>query len=68
MTDLSGKVALVTAGSRGLGAEIVRQLAQAGADVAFTYLQDETASAELSQEVIEMGRKSCIFSSQCNQF
>ena len=42
--NLSGKVALVTAGSRGLGAEIARELARQGADVAVTYLQDEAAA------------------------
>jgi NAD(P)-dependent dehydrogenase (short-subunit alcohol dehydrogenase family) len=36
-TALSGKVALVTAGSRGIGAAIVRRLAADGAAVAFTY-------------------------------
>ncbi|MEU9014523.1 SDR family NAD(P)-dependent oxidoreductase [Streptomyces sp. NPDC048479] len=34
---LTGKVALVTGGSRGLGAATVRLLAEQGADVAFTY-------------------------------
>jgi 3-oxoacyl-[acyl-carrier protein] reductase len=50
MAKLEG-VALVTAGSRGLGAEIVRQLAKAGADVAFTYVQDNTAAEQLVTEV-----------------
>ena len=37
MIDLSGKTALVTGGSRGIGKAIVLRLARQGADVAFSY-------------------------------
>ncbi len=59
MYDLKGKTALVTAGSRGLGAEIVRQLAELGAAVAFTYLKNRDAAAELQAE-INSSRASCV--------
>lgn len=46
---LKGKVALVTGGSRGLGAVIAEALADQGADVAITYV----ASAEKAEAVVE---------------
>ena len=48
---LTGKTALVTAGSRGLGAEIVRKLALAGANVALTYASDDQAAAAFVGEL-----------------
>ncbi|WP_447919538.1 3-oxoacyl-ACP reductase family protein [Achromobacter aegrifaciens] len=55
--ELKGKVALVTGGTRGIGAAVVRRLAQTGADVAFTYATSDRAAADLVQELDATGTK-----------
>ncbi|NOU87479.1 SDR family oxidoreductase [Paenibacillus sp. LMG 31460] len=54
---LSGKVALVTGGSRGIGAAIVKRLASVGAAVAFTYASAVQKAEELVKEVEAAGGK-----------
>jgi NAD(P)-dependent dehydrogenase (short-subunit alcohol dehydrogenase family) len=54
--DLSGKVALVTGGSRGLGAAMVRAYAAAGADVVIVS-RNQSACETLAAEIRETGRR-----------
>jgi 3-oxoacyl-[acyl-carrier protein] reductase len=56
MIDLSGKTALVTGGSRGIGRAIVLRLATQGADVAFTYKGNAAAASETVAAVEGLGR------------
>jgi 3-oxoacyl-[acyl-carrier protein] reductase len=54
---LQGKVAIVFGGSRGIGAAIVRRLAEDGADVALTYASAGDKAAEVVEAVEATGRK-----------
>ncbi len=68
---LEGKNVLITGGSRGIGASMVRSFCKAGASVAFTYVSDRSKAS--SEEVIEScdiskGNKVIAFQSDASSF
>lgn len=57
MGKLQGKVAFITGGSRGIGAGIVKRLAEEGANVAFTYVSSREKAEQLAAELENLGVK-----------
>ena len=69
--DLSGKVALVTGGGRGIGATVSLVLAQAGADIVINHSKSPEESERIRGKVEAMGRRAVVigadvgYSAQC---
>jgi 3-oxoacyl-[acyl-carrier protein] reductase len=57
MADLSGRIALVTGGSRGIGAAISVALARAGCDLALVYRERDQAARDTQAQVHALGRR-----------
>jgi 3-oxoacyl-[acyl-carrier protein] reductase len=57
MNELRGRTALVTGGSRGIGAAIALSLANAGADVIVNFLTHATEAQAVKSKILELGRR-----------
>lgn len=68
MKQLQGKIALVTGGSRGIGRAIVLSLAEAGADVAFTYVHSLEKAEEVCHAAHELGVRCKAYQSDVASF
>lgn len=60
MIDLTGRVALVTGSSRGIGAACALRLAEAGADVIVNYLTSRAAAMQTAEKIYAMGRRASV--------
>ncbi len=64
MLNLSDKLAIVTGGSRGIGAAIALKLAHAGADVVVNYTASSSKAEEVASTVRNLGRRAFVV--QCD--
>jgi 3-oxoacyl-[acyl-carrier protein] reductase len=67
MIDLTGKAAIVTGGSRGIGKAIALRLAQQGADICFSYQSNADAALATQKEIEALGRKCVAFQADVTQ-
>ena len=68
MKLLQDKVALITGGSRGIGAAIVKRFAEQGANVAFTYRSSAAAAEAIAEELSQLGVKVKAYQSDASSF
>ncbi|MCZ2101986.1 MAG: 3-oxoacyl-[acyl-carrier-protein] reductase [Chitinophagales bacterium] len=68
MSQLKGKVALITGGSRGIGEAIVMKFAQEGADIAFTYVSSAEKAQAIATKAAAFGSKVIAIQSDASDF
>lgn len=68
MFDLSGKTAIVTGSSMGIGASVALYLARCGADVAINYRSHDNEANQLASEIKKLGRKALVAKCDVSSF
>ncbi len=61
MTELQGKIAVVTGASRGIGKAIAIELAKGGADIVINFKSDKKGAEDTAQKVIEAGQQAFLY-------
>lgn len=67
MIDLSGKTALVTGGSRGIGRACAIRLAEAGADIVINHVTSQAAAEEVAERIAALGRDVAVVKADVSQ-
>jgi enoyl-[acyl-carrier protein] reductase III len=67
MIDLTGRVALVSGSSRGIGKACALRLAEAGADIILNYVTSKTAEMEVANKIDSIGRRVAVIKADISQ-